>query len=198
MEISIKHENNHSTPCSDAQLPIDEFICHASEHVEQMLKAGVPRCEILTRLARAGEVLAGPDTSVSILVIDEDGLLRNGSSPNLPLDYLNAIDRLKPDAKVGTCAAAAATGSVVITPDFFADDKWAELRHLPSSLGYVGAWSMPILAPGGPVLGTFGTYFRARRTPTTVEKKGVELLAAAAALVLTKVESERSGDSYRP
>lgn len=84
MEISIMHENNHSTPCSDAQLPIDEFICHASEHVEQMLKAGVPRCEILTRLARAGEVLAGPDTSVSILVIDEDGLLRNGSSPNLP------------------------------------------------------------------------------------------------------------------
>ena len=101
-----------------------------------MLKAGVSQCEILTRLARAGEVLAGPDASVSILVLDDDGLLRNGASPNLPSDYLNAIDRLKPDAKVGTCAAAAATGSVVMTPDFFADDKWSELRHLPSSLGY--------------------------------------------------------------
>ena len=77
-------EHHKSIPTSDPQLPIDEFICHASEHVEQLLKAGVPRCEILTRLARAGEVLAGPDTSVSILVIDEDGLLRNGPSPNLP------------------------------------------------------------------------------------------------------------------
>jgi GAF domain-containing protein len=190
-------KTTHSIPCSDAQLPIDEFIRHASEHVEQMLKAGMSRCEILTRLARAGEVLAGPDASVSILVLDEDGLLRNGASPNLPSDYLNAIDRLKPDAKVGTCAAAAATASVVITPDFFADDKWAELRHLPTSLGYVGAWSMPIVAPGGPVLGTFGTYFRTRRSPTTVERHGVELLAAAAALVLTQAESELSGDSCR-
>ena len=189
-------ELHKSIPGSDPQLPIDEFICHASEHVEQMLKAGVSQCEILTRLARAGEVLAGPDASVSILVLDDDGLLRNGASPNLPSDYLNAIDRLKPDAKVGTCAAAAATGSVVMTPDFLADDKWSELRHLPSSLGYVGAWSMPIVSPGGPVLGTFGTYFRARRTPTTAEKKGVELLAAAAALVLTK--AELCGDGCRP
>jgi hypothetical protein len=39
-------------------------------------------------------------------------------------------------------------------------------RHLPLAIGYVGAWSMPIKAPDGEVLGTFGTYFRERRTPT--------------------------------
>ncbi|HVR97630.1 MAG TPA: GAF domain-containing protein [Thermoanaerobaculia bacterium] len=149
-----------------------------------MLNAGTPRCEILTRLAAAGEALAGPGSTVSILVLDEEGLLRNGASPNLPSDYLHAIDRLKPDAGVGTCAAAAATGAVVITPDFYADDKWAELRHLPHSLGFVGAWSMPIKSPEGTVLGTFGTYFRDRRSPTPEERRGVELLAAAAALVL--------------
>jgi hypothetical protein len=37
------------------------------------------------------------------LILDENGLLRNGASPNLPQDYLRAIDRLKPDANVGTC-----------------------------------------------------------------------------------------------
>ena len=177
-------ENKHSVQSSDTELLSDEFISHASEHVKQMLKAGVSHCEILTRLARAGEVLAGPGSAVSILVLDEDGLLRNGASPNLPSDYLNAIDRLEPNAKVGTCAAAAATGIPVMTPDFLADDKWAELRHLPTSLGYVGAWSMPISVAGGTVLGTFGTYFRISRTPTPKERKGVELLAAAAALVL--------------
>jgi len=181
--------NKIGVPSLDAELPMDEFICHASEHVEQMLKAEMSHGEILTLLARAGEALAGPDSSVSILVLDEDGLLRNGASPNLPSDYLNAIDRLKPDAKVDTCAAAAATGSVIITPDFLADDKWAELRHLPTSLGYVGAWSMPISVAGGPVLGTFGTYYRLSRMPTTKERKGVELLVAAAALVLTKPPS---------
>jgi GAF domain-containing protein len=100
------------------------------------------------------------------------------------LDYLRAIDGLKPDAKVGTCAAAAATGCPVVTLDFRADDKWAELRHLPLSLGFVGAWSMPIKSAEGKVLGTFGTYFRDRRSPTPEERRGVEFLANAAASVL--------------
>ena len=162
------------------------FVDQASHLVEAMLDAGTPRREILTRLATEGEVLAGPGTAVSILVLDEHGLLRNGASPNLPADYLDAIDRLRPDPLIGTCAAAAAMGIAVETPDFRADDKWAELRHLPLAIGYVGAWSMPIKAPDGQVLGTFGTYFRERRTPTPDERRGVELLATAAARVLAE------------
>jgi hypothetical protein len=169
---------------SDGRSPHEDFVAQAVERSRQMLKAGVPPREILTRLATAAEVLAGPGATVSILMLDENGLLRNGASPNLPSDYLDAIDRLKPNAQVGTCAAAAATGAVVITTDFCADDKWAELRHLPLSLGYVGAWSMPIKSPAGRVLGTFGTYYRDRRSPTPEEQERVERLAAAAALVL--------------
>jgi GAF domain-containing protein len=159
-----------------------------------MLDGGLSRREILTRLATAGEVVAGPGAAVSILVLDQDGLLRNGASPNLPSDYLDAIDRLKPDPAVGTCAAAAATGSVVLTPDFQADDKWAELRHLPMALGFVGAWSVPIKSPEGRVLGTFGTYFRDRRLPEPTERKVVERLAAAAALVLDN-DDDRSAST---
>jgi len=72
----------------------------------------------------------------------------------------------------------------VITPDFQADDKWAELRHLPLSIGYVGAWSVPIKSPAGKVLGTFGTYYRDRRAPTPEERTGIPHLAAAAAIAL--------------
>lgn len=183
-EMQLK--TSPEVPLSDAALPSDAFIEQAAEHVRRMLQAGVPQSEILSRLTMAAELLSGPGSVASILVLDEDGLLRNGASPKLPADYLAAIDRLRPDPRVGTCAAAAATGSVVITPDFCADDKWAELRHLPRSLGFVGAWSMPIKSPEGAVLGTFGTYFRDRRHPSAEEYKGVELLAAAAALVLTK------------
>lgn len=174
------------SPSVDAERTNDEFVQQSYNRVQQMLKAGLPQRDILTRLAVAGEVLAGQGTAVSILILDEDGLLRNGASPNLPLDYLQAIDRLKPDAMVGTCAAAAATGCPVMTPDFCADDKWAELRHLPLSLGFVGAWSMPIKSTAGTVLGTFGTYFRDRRSPTEKERKGVETLAKAAAFVLAQ------------
>src|SRR6188472_2436253 len=134
----------------------EELVGQATECVRQMVRADVPRLEILTRLATVAEIVIGTGAVCSILVLDSDGLLRNGASPNLPADYLKSIDRLKPNPQVGTCSAAAATGSVVVTCDFRSDDKWAELRHLPLALGFVGAWSMPIKAVDGKVLGTLG------------------------------------------
>jgi GAF domain-containing protein len=153
------------------------------ERAMRMMSEAAPLREVLTHLATAAERFS-PGTTASILVLDEHGLLRNGASPNLPADYLDAIDRLKPDPNLGTCAAAAGTGDVVFTPDFCADEKWAELRHLPLSLGFVGAWSMPIKSSSGRVLGTFGTYFRERRRPTEDEYRTVATLASAAALAL--------------
>jgi hypothetical protein len=180
----MKQQEPNSVLSAEAAASNDEFVEQSSDRAQQMLKAGVPWREILTCLATAGEDLAGPGASVSILILDHNGLLRNGASPNLPEDFLKAIDYLKPDAGVGTCASAAASGTMVMTPDFYADDKWAELRHLPLALGFVGAWSMPIISPIGKILGTFGTYYRDHRLPTLKEKRGVGLLVKAAASVL--------------
>ena len=150
-----------------------------------MMGESAPLHEILTCLVTAAENVSGPRTVVSVLVLDQDGLLRNGSSPNLPRDYLDAIDRLKPDPGVGTCAAAAATGAIVVTPSFLADGKWNELRHLPLALGFAGAWSMPIKSDNdGRVLGTFGTYYRDVREPSEQEMAAVRDLARTAARAL--------------
>jgi hypothetical protein len=183
----VKNQIKMDTRTARRKVPLldDTFIEHASEHVREMVAAGASRRQILTLLATAGEILAGEGAVTSILVLDGEGLLRNGASPNLPADYLRAIDRLRPDPGVGTCAAAAATGTIVITPSFAADNKWAELRHLPGALGFCAAWSMPIKDTTGKVLGTFGTYFRESRSPTLEERKGIELLAHAAALALS-------------
>ena len=151
----------------------------------RMIDEGAPRREILTHLATTAERASLVGGVASILVLDQEGLLRNGASPNIPSDYLDAIDRLKPDPALGTCAAAAATGEPVLTPDFTADEKWAELRHLPLALGFVGAWSMPIKDEDGRVLGTFGTYYRARHTPSPQERETVRLLASAAARAIS-------------
>jgi GAF domain-containing protein len=163
-------------------------IADAGANVRRMRAAGASRREMLTELAIAGERVAGGDSTVSILVLDDAGLLRDGASPKLPADYLQAIDGLKPHPDVGTCAAAAATGHVVLTPDFRADDRWAELRHLPMALGYVAAWSQPIKSPAGRVLGTFGTYFRQPRLPSADEQRDVAVLAEAAALALATTD----------
>ena len=160
------------------------LVKEASDRALRMLDEGATTREILPVLVRAAEKATGGNAVSSILLLDSEGLLRNGASPGLPDDYLRAIDRLKPDPKVGTCAAAAATGSIVLTPDFRADEKWAELRHLPMALGFQGAWSQPIKSPEGKVLGTFGTYFRESREPTEQERRAVDALAATAAVVI--------------
>ena len=156
------------------------------ERALNLLAQGASRMEVLNHLVAVAELVAGPGCVVSILVLDKDGLLRNGASPNLPADYLDAIDRLKPDPNLGTCAAAAATGQPVITPDFCADTKWAELKHLPLALGFAGAWSMPIKTPEGKVLGTFGTYYPDKRRPTDAEFEAIRVPASATALAITQ------------
>lgn len=165
-------------------------ILQACERAQRLIEDNAPHHKILTCLVSAAEAITGPRAVASILVLDNSGLLRNGASPSLPADFLNAIDRLKPDPNVGTCAAAAATGSIVITKDFRSDSKWAELRHLPLALGFVGAWSMPIKSSTGKVLGTFGMYHRDIREPTPKELTAVGQLAAIAARALEKMSSQ--------
>ena len=162
--------------------------------VVSMMQQREPLREILAVLATTAESLGSGRTVASILLLDEQGLLRNGASPNLPADYLDAIDRLRPDPEVGTCAAAAATGRIVITPDFMADTRWAELRHLPMALGFFSAWSVPIKSENR-VLGTFGTYFRERRGPTEHEQEVVGSLAAvaSAAIVADRTTVHKKG-----
>ena len=164
-----------------------DFIAEACDRAERLIENEAPRHEVLACLVTAAEHVAGPRSASSVLVLDDEGLLRNGSSPNLPRDYLNAIDGLKPHPTVGTCAAAAATGNAVFTPSFLSDEKWAELRHLPLALGYVGAWSLPIKSRvDGRVLGTFGTYFRDEREPSEQEMTAVRTLARTAARALER------------
>lgn len=164
----------------------EEFYKSSYQQTLAMVESGIPHEKILMYLVEMAEKASGPDTTSSILVLDKDGLLRNAASPGLPSDYLQAIDGLRPHANVGTCAAAAATGTMVITEDFYADNKWAELRHLPLALGFKGAWSMPIMNEEKKVMGTFGTYFREKRVPTPIEMQGIRLLADAAAIVLSR------------
>jgi len=164
----------------------NKIVEMAVTDAREMLEQGVANHKILSHLVNAAEEVIGDNSVCSILLLDKEGLLRNGASPRLPFDYLTAIDGLKPHPNVGTCAAAAATGAMVITPDFHADDKWAELRHLPIALGFHSAWSIPIKSDTGKVLGTFGTYFRDKKSPSTKNIEAVKSLASEAAHILNE------------
>jgi hypothetical protein len=167
------------------------------EHSLLMASDGIAKANILMYLAIESEKVLGSGCVVSILLIDKNGLLRNGASPNLPLDYLKAIDGIEPNPLVGTCASAAATGKIVITESFLADDKWSELKHLPLSIGYLGAWSVPIKNKHNFVLGTMGVYEKSAKHPHANDVSGIELLTKAAAHVLALQEQSKINSYYK-
>ena len=88
-------------------------VSAACERAEILMNQGAPRQDVFSCLIEAAESVSAPGAVSSILVLDEQGLLRNGHSPGLPADYLAAIDRLKPHPRVGTCAAATPSAAMI-------------------------------------------------------------------------------------
>lgn len=158
----------------------------------ELLLDGAPLPIVLQSVAALVNELSDGDAATSILLLDGEGRLREGASPGFPAEYIAAIDGLPAEPGVGTCAEAAATGEVVITVDIASDPSWEGLRHLPLGLGFVAAWSQPIRARNGEVLGTLGTYFRERRGPRTRERDVVEVLASTAALAIERTRDDNA------
>jgi signal transduction histidine kinase/CheY-like chemotaxis protein len=158
----------------------------------ELIVGGASLSEVLTYLTRVVERASDEESIAAILFLDAEGRLRNGASPSLPPDYIAALDGLKAEPHVGTCSAAAATSRPVVTPDIANDPAWAAIKHLPLGLGLRAAWSQPITARDGRVLGTFGTYFRTCRGPSTAERAAVEILSRTAALAIERAHVDEA------
>lgn len=167
-----------------------EILIEAQKQSLEMVVNGAPLTEVLLYLTQTVEQQTKGQIVASILLLDAQGYLHNGASPNLSEKLLRAIDGSRADVNVGTCIAAAASRNTVITPDIAADPKWQGLAHLPLEQGFKSVWTMPIMARDGHVLGTFGTYFRERREPTAIERQVVEILGRTAALAIEGKQTE--------
>ncbi|HEX8853062.1 MAG TPA: PAS domain S-box protein, partial [Pyrinomonadaceae bacterium] len=169
-----------------------ETLLGAQKLALEMVTGGSPLTEVMAHLASIVERQSANSSIASLMLLDDQGRLHNGAAPSLPADFIQALDGIEADESVGTCSRAAATGKVVITPDIAADPQWQDLKHLPLNLGLQSAWSMPIVAADGRVLGTFGTYFREKREPTGFERQTVEILCGTAALAIQRKRAEEA------
>jgi signal transduction histidine kinase/PAS domain-containing protein len=161
--------------------------------VLEMLVKGEPLARVMEEIAHTIE-RQSPDAVASILLVDEDGRLRHGAAPSLSNAYNEAVDGIMPDANIGTCAAAVARRETVVTRDIATDPAWHTLSHLPLDPTLKAAWSMPIIAGDGQVLGTVGTYFREKRGPTVQERQMVELLASTTLVAIERKRAEAERD----
>ena len=156
----------------------------------ERVASGAPLAETLDALARAIETQSG-NMRVSILILDAvQGRLFNGASPNLPPDYVAAVDGVTIGEGIGSCGTAAFRGSQVIVEDIATDPLWADYTDLAARYGLAACWSTPILAHDNTVLGTFALYYDRPAAPSHWHLELIDHAIHVAAVAITRNREE--------
>ncbi|NIL85848.1 Sensor histidine kinase RcsC [Rhodococcus fascians] len=157
----------------DQQMKILEMVA-AAMPVQQTLDAVLTALECLMTGARC-----------SILLVAPSGLsLHHGAAPNLPSEYLQAIEGLRPGPRSGSCGVAAHYGKTVVAQDVRTDYRWVDFRDIAVASGLIACWSTPIADPSGRTVGTFAVYHSAPHRPTARERQLVDRFTYLAAVAL--------------
>ncbi|ABF42520.1 multi-sensor signal transduction histidine kinase [Candidatus Koribacter versatilis Ellin345] len=187
-----------------------ELAAHvdASEHAIRLLARenkilefiarGASLEKVLTEIAHAAEEYCDTEVRCSILLLDESGTrLMHGAAPSLPDTYNKLIHGTAIGPEVGSCGKAAFCKKPVFVEDIDTAPSWSALKHLALPLGLRGAWSMPIFASNGDVLGTLGIYTLEPASPTDRARQAIDLLARTAGIAIERHRSESQRLRYQ-
>lgn len=181
------------TVASAGVLPEPGSLLEGQAHLLERIARGAPLPDILVAVTRLIERHV-PGATASILLLGDDRKLRTGAAPSLPDSFSAAVDGLTIGPNTGSCGAAAYHNRAVISPDILIDPIWKDYRDFLQSYGLRAAWSTPIQAAGGSVVGTFALYYREPHTPAPGEQ---ELVAVATSLAGIAIERRRAEEQLR-
>jgi GAF domain-containing protein len=151
------------------------------QKVEEMIAAHAPLGDILSTLVRMIETQS-PGMLCSVLLLSADGNhVEHGVAPNLPADYVKAIDGSPIGPKDGSCGTAMYRGERVVVTDILTDPLWEDYRELARGTGLRACWSTPILSGRGKVLGSFAMYYTEPQAPSGEEARLTEVATRLAA-----------------
>jgi GAF domain-containing protein len=157
-------------------LVIDEEKLQAGqEKVREMIAANAPLGDILETLVLMIESQS-PHMLCSVLLLSDDGNhIRHGAAPNLPEQYVKAVNGAPIGPKHGSCGTAMYRGEPVVVTDILSDPLWEDYKGLTAGTGLRACWSTPIMSRRGKVLGSFAMYYRRPQAPTAVEARLTEV-----------------------
>ena len=176
-----------------------EVLLAGEKRLLEMIARGDSRALILEGACRLVEELASGSLSSILLLDPSTNCLRHGAAPSLPINYAEAIDGLVIGASVGSCGTAAYRAQPVIVSDIATDPLWADFRDLALAHELRACWSTPILSSTGRVLGTFATYYREARSPSSQEHNVVERITHLASIAIERKQAEeklRQSEAY--
>jgi diguanylate cyclase (GGDEF)-like protein/PAS domain S-box-containing protein len=144
-------------------------------------------CEVIER------VMAGGYCAINLLN-EEAQVLSFGVAPSLPRTFLAAMDYAPVGIRFGSCSAAVYLSRQVTVADIDTDALWEYRREAAQHAGLRAAWSAPILASDGKVVGTFAVY---QRQPALPLPRDLELMSRMTQIAGIAIERRSAEDALR-
>ncbi len=169
-----------------------ESLLEGQRRVMEMVATDAPLSESLRALVLLIEAHA-PGMLGSVLLLDPKGVhLRHGAAPNLPKEYVAAIDGVAIGPEVGSCGTAAFCKEPVLAEDIATDPRWKEYKALALPHGLRACWSTPIFDAHRRVLGTFAMYYRQTGLPKPEHLQLIAIATHTASLAIGRHLAERA------
>ncbi|GJM14918.1 MAG: hypothetical protein DHS20C13_02450 [Thermodesulfobacteriota bacterium] len=162
----------------------------SEKNILEMISQGKELTEILEEICIAVEKQSN-QMLCSFLLVDNSGkALVSGAAPNLPEDYVKAIDGAPIAPGIGSCGTAAHLKRQVIVSDISTDPLWKDYRDLALEYNLHACWSTPILSNNNDLLGTFAMYYSQPREPIQWEFDIIERATNLARIAIERIKSK--------
>ncbi|HEY8286233.1 MAG TPA: GAF domain-containing protein [Chloroflexota bacterium] len=173
-----------------------EALLSGQKQILEAIATGAALADVLTALIRLIEDQSD-GMLCSILVRDPECERFNlGLAPSLPDTFIDSLAHAPiTPLYFGPCGRAAHLGVNVIVEDVATDHRWeGQWRPLALSHGLRTCYSIPIVAAGGNILGSFGMYYREPRDP---KPPNLQLIETATHLAGIAIARKRADDALR-
>ncbi|HET9388786.1 MAG TPA: PAS domain S-box protein [Steroidobacteraceae bacterium] len=171
-----------------------ERVAAAEREVFRQLTGNASLQEVLTSITRLIESV-GVGTVCSVSMLAEDGLsFTSMVAPRLPEKLRAQLERSSIDIRNGSCAAAVYLSRQVLVADIAKDPFWQQRRDAALEAGLRTAWSTPLKASSGKLLGSLGVYRSEPGLPTLRES---EVMAHAAQLAALAIQRRLAEEALR-
>src|SRR6516164_10525301 len=171
-----------------------ERMALAERKVFEQITRNAPLPEVLASITRFMES-AGVGTVASVSVLaDHRQSFAYMVAPQLPEALRTALEQARVHIRNGSCAAAVYLDRQVLVADIANDPFWSEQSEAALRAGLRAAWSTPIQAASGHVLGALGVYRAAVGLPTSAES---QLMSRAAQLAGIAIERHIAEEALR-
>ncbi len=171
-----------------------DAIAAGERRVFEKIAANAPLSTALASICELIErVLAESYCAINLLDRDRQ-TLSFGVAPNLPREFVAAMDCTPVGIRYGSCAAAVYLERQITVADIETDALWEYRREAAQHACLRAAWSTPIVASDGLVVGTFAVY---RRQPGIPLARDHELMSRMAQIAGIAIERRSAEDALR-